>query len=100
MTVGPKLISVKDRTDLSGPSFGADAFAERVRSYFPALKQEDLVWHQMGVQARLKNYPDFVIASDSSTPNFINLLGIDSPGLTSCLAIARRAGKIVDALGV
>ncbi len=100
VTVGPKLISVKDRTDLSGPSYGADVFADKVCSYFPGLKQEDLVWHQMGVQARLKGFPDFVITTESTCPNFINLLGIDSPGLTSCLAIARRTGEMVDELGL
>ncbi len=100
ITIGPKLVSVKERKDLSGPSFGADIFAEKACSYFPGLKPEDLIWHQMGVQARLKGFPDFVIRPDSLFPNFINLLGIDSPGLTSCLAIARRAGEMVDELGL
>lgn len=98
VTVGPKLISLKDRHDRSGPSFGAEIFADKARSYFPGLKEEDLILHQMGVQARLKGYPDFIICADSARPNFINLLGIDSPGLTSCLAIARRAGEMVDRL--
>ncbi len=100
VTAGPKLISVKDRQDLSGPSFGPEVFADKVRSYFPGIKEEDLEWYQMGVQARLKGYPDFVITADSARPNFINLLGIDSPGLTSCIAVARRAVAIVDELGL
>jgi len=100
VTVGPKLISIKDKRDLSGPSYGAGIFAEKARTYFPGLREEDLLWHQSGVQARLRDYPDFVITADSARPNFINLLGIDSPGLTSCLAIARRAGTLVDGLGL
>jgi L-2-hydroxyglutarate oxidase LhgO len=98
VTVGPKLISLKDRQGLSGPSFGPEIFADKARSYFPGLKEEDLIWHQMGVQARLKGHPDFIVCSDSVQPNFINMLGIDSPGLTSCLAIARRAGEMVESL--
>lgn len=98
VTVGPKLILLKDRQDLSGSCFGAEVFADKVCSYFPGLREEDLIWHQMGVQARLKGYPDFIISADSARPNFINLLGIDSPGLTSCLAIARRTGELVDML--
>jgi L-2-hydroxyglutarate oxidase LhgO len=54
----------------------------------------------MGLQARLKGYPDFVIKADSARSNFISLLGIDSPGLTSCLAIASEAGEMVDRLGL
>ena len=98
--IGPKLVSLKDRQDLSGPSFGAEIFAEKARSYFPGIRKEDLIWHQMGVQARLKDYADFIITADLERPNFMNLLGIDSPGLTSCLAIARRTGEIVDRLRV
>ena len=98
VTVGPKLISLKDRQDLSGPSFSPEIFADKARSYFPGLREEDLIWHQMGVQARLKGYPDFIVRADSAQPNFINLLGIDSPGLTSCLAIARRTRMMADRL--
>jgi L-2-hydroxyglutarate oxidase LhgO len=100
VTVGPKLISINDRRDLSGPSYAAGIFAEKVRPYFPGLKEKDLIWHQSGVQARLRDYPDFILRADSAHPNFINLLGIDSPGLTSCLAIARRAGTLLDGLGL
>lgn len=96
VTVGPKLVPVKDRKDLSKPPLDAAIFAAKARTYFPGLKQDDLIWHQMGLQARLKGQPDFVILADSSTPDFINLLGIDSPGLTSSLAIAKRVGKMVD----
>jgi L-2-hydroxyglutarate oxidase LhgO len=54
----------------------------------------------MGLQARLKDHPDFVITSNSFLPNVINLLGIDSPGLTSCLAVARRTKEMVERLGL
>ncbi len=98
VTVGPKLVAVRDRKDVSCPPLDAGVFASKARSYFPGLKDDDLIWHQMGVQARLKGQPDFVIQADSAAPDFINLLGIDSPGLTSSLAIARRVGKMVDGL--
>ncbi len=100
VTVGPKLVSVKDRGDLSSPPLSAGIFAEKVRSFFPGVREDDLIWHQAGLQARLKGYPDFIIAEDSAQPNFINLLGIDSPGLTSCFAIARRTGEMVERLGL
>ena len=100
VTVGPKLVAIKDRWDVSDPFLGAGIFSDKVRSYFPGLRKDDLIRHQVGVQARLKGYPDFIITSDSACPNFINLLGIDSPGLTACLAIAGRAGEMVDRLGL
>ncbi len=100
VTAGPKLIPVPDRGTASVPPQGAGFFAQKVQSYFPGLREEDLIWHQMGLQARLKNHPDFVIDSDSEMPNVINLLGIDSPGLTSCLAVARRTKEMVEKLGL
>lgn len=98
--VGPKLVPVEDRVSWSGTPVDAKIFSEKVARFFPGIREEDLVWHQAGLQARLKKYPDFVVTAGSSQPNFINLLGIDSPGLTSCLAIARQVAKMVDGLGL
>ncbi|MCD4717299.1 MAG: NAD(P)/FAD-dependent oxidoreductase [Desulfobacterales bacterium] len=100
VTVGPGLVPVSDRDEWSGPPSSAKIFAERVNPFFPGLKKEDLMWHQAGMQSRLKGYPDFVIEADSVNPRFINLLGIDSPGLTSSLAISRRVGEMVEGLAV
>ncbi|MBF0546491.1 MAG: NAD(P)/FAD-dependent oxidoreductase [Candidatus Riflebacteria bacterium] len=42
-------------------------------------------------------FQDFVIQHQRlSSPGFINLFGIESPGLTSCLAIAKLVKKMVD----
>lgn len=99
VTVGPKLVPVEDRDARTGTWLPAEIFAEKVQPFFPALRADDLIRHQAGVQARLKNSPDFVIENDAQYPQFINLLGIDSPGLTSCLAVARRAAGTVGRLG-
>jgi L-2-hydroxyglutarate oxidase LhgO len=99
VTVGPMLCPVEDRNAWSGPPSPAGIFAERVRGFFPGLREDDLIWHQAGMQARLKSYPDFVLEADPEYPNLINLLGVDSPGLTACLAIARRVGAMVARLG-
>lgn len=98
VTVGPRLVPVENRKALSGMPSDPGIFSKRVQTFFPGLKKDDLIWHQAGLQARLKGFPDFIIKADSRCPNFINLLGIDSPGLTSCLAIARRVKKMVDIL--
>jgi len=90
VTVGPRLVPAPDRDAWSGTPFPAESMAERVRSYFPGLRTEDLIWHQAGLQARLTDHPDFVLLRAPSAPNVIHLLGIDSPGLTACLALARR----------
>jgi L-2-hydroxyglutarate oxidase LhgO len=100
VTVGPKLVSVQDRDSWQDHHTEPHIFYEKARLYFPGLRLEDLIWHQSGLQARLKDYPDFEIVSDPLQPNFINLLGIDSPGLTASLAIGKRVKTMVDELGL
>jgi L-2-hydroxyglutarate oxidase LhgO len=98
ITIGPKLVPVENRNHKTGNWSPAKIFVKKVRPFFPGLREEDLIWHQAGVQARLKNCPDFVIRADPQYPHFINLLGIDSPGLTAALAIARQVASMVDRL--
>lgn len=98
VTVGPKLVAVGDRKARPEEPVSPEHFAEKVRPFFPGIQTEDLIWHQAGLQSRLKGCPDFVIESDPRHPRTINLLGIDSPGLTASLAIARRVGHMVDDL--
>jgi L-2-hydroxyglutarate oxidase LhgO len=42
-------------------------------------------------------FRDFIIReeSDKGLPGFIDLVGIESPGLTSCLAIAEMAAGLL-----
>jgi len=76
------------------------AFAESVRRLVPAIGDEDLSPDLAGIRAKLQapgeGFKDFVVAeeSDRGLPGLVNLVGIDSPGLTSALAIAEE----VDAL--
>ena len=96
ITVGPRLVPVTNRNAWHGDFSPAGVFAERTQSFFPGLREEDLIQHQAGLQARLKGHPDFVIQADPLYPQFINLLGIDSPGLTASISIARRVAELVD----
>jgi L-2-hydroxyglutarate oxidase LhgO len=71
-------------------------YFERVKDFFPNLKSEDIELYQAGIRAKLKNYNDFVIERDPKYPGCINLIGIDSPGLTSSLAIAEYVRALVE----
>jgi len=93
VTIGPKLVP-GNKQDIVKPA-NRKIFLNAASKYFPGIREDDLLWHQAGMQSRLKKEPDFVIKADSMYPNFINLLGIDSPGLTSCIAIGRQVIKIV-----
>jgi len=70
-------------------------FCDSVSRFLPKLTLEDLVPDTAGMRAKLQapgvDFSDFVIQEESAKgfKNFINLIGIESPGLTSSLAIAR-----------
>ncbi len=69
------------------------AFAESIRQWWPALREEDLTPDFVGVRPKLAGpgqpSADFLIqdASVHGIAGLVNLFGIESPGLTSSLAL-------------
>ena len=94
--VGPWLGPVSDPRDHSGLLKPPDFFHPLVHGFFPELLKADLNLHQTGIQARLSGYPDFLLHCDERSPGAIHLLGIDSPGLTACLALAREVKRLIE----
>ncbi len=81
-------------------------FWRDVVKYFPTVGLDDLHPDMSGIRAKLQGpgqpVRDFVIKDeeDRGLPGFINLVGIESPGLTSSPAIAEMvAGMVKEYLG-
>ncbi|TRO55979.1 NAD(P)/FAD-dependent oxidoreductase [Candidatus Bathyarchaeota archaeon] len=78
-----------------------EPFWRDVVRYFPTVKLEDLHPEMAGIRAKLQGpgdpVRDFVIRheEDKGLPGFINLVGIESPGLTSSPAIAEMVEGMV-----
>jgi L-2-hydroxyglutarate oxidase LhgO len=77
------------------------AFGQAVRRLVPAIADEDLTPDTAGIRSKLQRagepMRDFVIADESARgmPGLVNLVGIESPGLTSCLAIADEVARLL-----
>lgn len=75
-------------------------FFNSVRRFLPRLEMEDLTADTAGIRPKLQgagdDFCDFVIKDESKNgfPGFINLIGIESPGLTACLSIAEKVKKM------
>lgn len=93
--VGPLNFAAQNKNGYGGDMRPTGDFAKEVRGFFPQVNDSDLQPYQVGIQARLAGHQDWVIAPDESEPRCINLLGIDSPGLTSCLAIAEHVRGMI-----
>lgn len=74
----------------------ADGFYQAIRRYWPGLPDGSLQPAYSGIRPKIsaEHEPaaDFVISgpSEHGVPGLVNLFGIESPGLTSCLALAER----------
>ncbi len=99
---GPDTLEIENGTeDYSVPLSLKEKFHSLVSSYFPLLEKEDIYPDQAGIRPKLyspdNSFRDFIIReeSDKGLPGFINLVGIESPGLTCCLSIAKMVENIV-----
>ncbi len=78
----------------------ASKFFAAARSYWPQLREEQLAPDYAGVRPKLvgpgEPSGDFRIETPEThrTPGLVNLFGIESPGLTSSLAIAEHVAQI------
>ena len=91
-----------DRIDYSVDPAGAEAFYAEVRRYWPALPDGALQPGYAGLRPKISGpgepAADFRIDGPArhGVVGLVNLFGIESPGLTSCLAIAE---VVLDRLG-
>ncbi|MCU0241188.1 MAG: NAD(P)/FAD-dependent oxidoreductase [Vicinamibacteria bacterium] len=99
---GPDVAYLPDRTqDYSVNTDSRAAFGHAVRRYLPTLKDEDLTPDQSGIRPKLQGpgqpARDFVIVDETARglPGLINLIGIDSPGLTASPAIAAHVAELI-----
>jgi L-2-hydroxyglutarate oxidase LhgO len=78
-----------------------DLFHQSVRAYIPGITRDSLHPDTSGIRPKLHGpgeaNKDFIINEESvkGFPGVINLIGIESPGLTSCLPIAGYVLQIV-----
>ncbi|KAJ2162370.1 hypothetical protein GGF46_000734 [Coemansia sp. RSA 552] len=99
---GPDLEWVSSNTDYSaggGPPL--EDVAAAVSEYLPGIRAADLALSYTGIRPKLQQpggqFRDFVVReeSDAGFPGFVNLLGIESPGLTASLAIAQMVDRLL-----
>ncbi len=94
-------VEVVERMDYTVDINRAEKFYAAIRTYWPELKDDSLIADYAGLRPKVsidnKLADDFIIqnGAEFSQPGLINLLGIESPGLTSCLAIADHVEQLL-----
>ncbi|MBN2453529.1 MAG: NAD(P)/FAD-dependent oxidoreductase [Candidatus Omnitrophica bacterium] len=103
LRLGPDDEYMKERVkDYSVDSMRAGKFCGSIKAIMPFIEHEDIVADTSGIRPKLQEaggeFRDFVIKDESERglPGFVNLIGIESPGLTASPAIAEYVGDMAE----
>ncbi len=93
---------LENKQDYRIPKETQSLFYKSISTYLKNINYEDLLPDTAGIRPRLQStkygFADFIIneETDKGFPNFINLIGIESPGLTASLAIAEYVENLIN----
>jgi glycerol-3-phosphate dehydrogenase len=99
LLVGPNSENIGEREDTAVTSAGLSFVAAEALKAVPSLRLHESIRNFAGIRA-LSDEDDFIISESKSAPNFVNLAGIKSPGLSAAPAIAKMAVEILEELGL
>jgi L-2-hydroxyglutarate oxidase LhgO len=100
MRLGPSIHYV-DTIDYAVDNQHKQLFYDSVRRFLSFIEYDDLEPEMAGIRPKLQepggDFKDFAIRdeSDKGLPGFINLIGIESPGLTASPAIAEYVASLI-----
>jgi L-2-hydroxyglutarate oxidase LhgO len=90
-----------DRVDYAFDATRRTQFAQAIRDYYPDLDEDALQPGYTGIRPKITGpgepAADFVIhgPAEHGVPGLVNLFGIESPGLTSSMAIADHVASLI-----
>lgn len=102
--LGPSAEYIENRNDLGTTKEVMDKLYFEARELLPAIDRKDVIRSFSGIRPKLiapksEKPADFVIEESKEVEGFINLMGIESPGLTSAPAIAEMVVEMINERG-
>jgi len=99
--IGPSNEYIKSKDNLSVTSSVMKMLSSAARKFLPIISPGYIIRSYSGLRAKQApssegGFWDFVIEESVTVDNFINLIGIESPGLTAAQPIAKRVVKIIN----
>ena len=91
--IGPTAEDIEDKQDLSTSDAGLNRVLMSARRLIPSIDDKDIIAYFAGLRPVAGN--DFIIRHEEKSPGFINVAGIQSPGLTASPAIALLVSDIL-----
>jgi L-2-hydroxyglutarate oxidase LhgO len=98
VTLGPTVCYQQSKDDYEGGRLPLEDFVEPAQRLLPWVTLADLQPGGSGIRAKLhgpdQRFADFLIQRDTANHRVIQAAGIDSPGLTACLAVGERVADL------
>lgn len=91
--VGPTADEIDDKEDLCTSDKGFKSVFTAVQRMVPSINKKDIIAYFAGLRPVAGG--DFIIRHEESVPGFVNVAGIQSPGLTAAPAIALMVADIL-----
>ncbi|MFC1548604.1 NAD(P)/FAD-dependent oxidoreductase [Candidatus Omnitrophota bacterium] len=84
--IGPTAEDTEDKHDLSTSEEGLEKVLNGAQKLVPSINGNDIIAYFAGLRPACGH--DFIIRHEDKVPGFVNVAGIQSPGLTAAPAIA------------
>lgn len=100
LIIGPSAEYIDENDDYACTPKIMDKLFNEAKMLLPAIERRHIIGNYAGIRSKLAppsegGFRDFIIKAEDSCPGLINLIGIESPGLTASMPIARMVRGIV-----
>ncbi len=99
LLIGPNAHVVDKKDDTATTAEGLDEISSGAKRLVPSVNLRAVITSFSGVRPT-PDSDDFHIAPSAKAENFLNLVGIESPGLASSPAVADYAVELLEKMGV
>ncbi len=98
--IGPSAEYIEDSEDYASTQELIDRLFAEAHKLLPTLERSQVIGAYSGIRSKQAppkegGFHDFVIKEESSCKGFINLVGIESPGMTASMPIAKMVRSII-----